>query len=56
MAENRLDRKLETREKTTRKRAWTRPEVLPSPTPEEGYVFRWVRVSSRGTTDATNVS
>ena len=56
MAENRLDRKLETREKTTRKRAWTRPEVLPSPTPEEGYVFRWIRVSSRGTTDATNVS
>lgn len=56
MAENRLDRRLETREKTTRKRAWTRPEVLPSPTPEEGYVFRWIRVSSRGTTDATNVS
>jgi hypothetical protein len=56
MAENRLDRKLETREKTTQKRAWTRPEVLPSPTPEDGYVFRWIRVSSRGTTDATNVS
>ena len=56
MAENRLDRKLETREKTTRKRAWTRPEVLPSPTPEDGYIFRWIRVSSRGTTDATNVS
>ena len=56
MAENRLDRQLETREKTTRTRHWQRPEVLPSPTPEEGYIFRWVRVASRGTTDATNVS
>ena len=56
MAENRLDRKLETRDKTTQRKAWTRPEVLPSPTPEDGYIFRWIRVSSRGQTDATNVS
>ena len=56
MAENRLDRQLETRERTTRKRHWQRPEGLPSPTPEEGYTFRWIRVASRGTTDATNVS
>ena len=34
MAENRLNRELETREKTTRKKSWNRPEVLPSPTPE----------------------
>ena len=56
MAENRIDRELKSREKTTRKKAWTRPEVLPSPNPEPGYEFRWVRVSSLGTTDATNVS
>ena len=56
MADNRLDRELETREKTTRKRHWQRPETLPSPEPEEGYAFRWIRVSSRGTIDATNVS
>ena len=56
MAENRLNRELETREKTTRKKSWTRPEVLPSPTPEEGYAFRWVRVAMQGTVDATNVS
>ena len=37
MAENRLDRQLETKEKNNPKRHWTRPEVLPSPTPEEGY-------------------
>jgi hypothetical protein len=56
MAENRIDRELKSREKTTRRKAWTRPEVLPSPNPEPGYAFRWVRVSSLGTTDATNVS
>jgi hypothetical protein len=56
MAENRIDRELKSREKTTRKKAWMRPEVLPSPNPEPGYEFRWIRVSSQGTTDATNVS
>ena len=56
MAENRIDRELKSREKTTRKKTWMRPEVLPSPDPEPGYEFRWIRVSSQGTTDATNVS
>lgn len=56
MAENRINRELETREKTVRKRAWQRPEVLPSPTPEEGYEYHWVRVSTQGQADATNVS
>ena len=56
MAENRLNREVETRDKTTRKRHWQRPETLPSPEPEEGYAFRWIRVSSRGNVDATNVS
>src|SRR5210317_1962881 len=56
MAENRINRDLESREKTTRKKAWQRPEVLPSPNPEPGYGFRWIRVSSLGNTDATNVS
>ena len=56
MAENRINRELETREKTVRKRTWQRPEVLPSPTPEEGYDFHWVRISTQGKVDATNVS
>ena len=56
MADNRIDREQTTREKTTRKRAWQRPEVLPSPTPEPGYAFRWVRVATLGQIDATNVS
>lgn len=56
MAENRINRELQTREKTARKRAWTRPELLPNPMPEEGYTYHWVRVSTLGTADATNVS
>ena len=56
MADNRIDRELETREKTARKTAWKRPEVLPSPTPEEGYVYRWIWVANQGQVDATNVS
>ena len=56
MAENKLDREQETREKNTQKRAWVRPALLPSPTPEEGYTYHWVRVSTRGEPDPTNVS
>jgi len=56
MAENRLDRELSVREKKVRRKAWTRPETLPSPTPEAGYEFHWVRVSTQGQTDSTNVS
>jgi hypothetical protein len=56
MVENRIDRELTTRDNKVRKKAWTRPEVLPSPNPEPGYAFRWVRISNQGQVDATNVS
>ena len=56
MAENRIKRDSETRETKTRKKSWQRPEVLPTPDPEDGYAFRWVRVSMLGQVDATNVS
>ena len=56
MAENRIKRDNTTRETETRKRSWQRPEVLPTPEPEDGYAFRWVRVSMLGQVDATNVS
>ena len=56
MAQNRINREIEAREKTTRPTAWKRPEVLPTPLPQDGYAYRWIRVSTQGTTDATNVS
>jgi len=56
MAENRLDRELNTREKVTRKRSWRRPETLPTPEPQDGWGFKWVRVATRGNADPTNVT
>lgn len=56
MAENRLSRELETREANKLKPQWTRPETLPSPTPQPGYAFRWIRVAMQGQSDPTNVS
>jgi len=56
MAENRTNRELETREKTTRRRSWQRPDLLPSPEPQLGWEYRWIRISTLGTADPMNVS
>jgi hypothetical protein len=54
MAEdNRTKREQETREKTVATRQWEQPDVLPMPNPEPGYEFKWVRLSTLGTTDAS---
>jgi hypothetical protein len=54
--ENRTARELESRETTQRKAAWTPPETLPSPKPQPGWVFRWIRTSMMGQADPTNTS
>ena len=56
MAENRIARELESRSKTERPKQWQRPEVLPQPEKEPGYLYRWIRVSTIGQSDARNVS
>lgn len=56
MAEQRTPREILSREKTARKRAWTPPTMLPDPNPEEGYTYRWVRISTMGNADPMNVS
>ena len=56
MAQNRLDRELESRTKTARKKSWSRPETLPEVDVGAGWVPRWVRISTLGTSDATNIS
>ena len=56
MAENRISRDSDDREGDKRTRHWVRPQVLPEPTPEEGYAFRWIRLSTLGNVDATNIS
>ena len=56
MAENRTPRELDTRVKMERPKQWLPPETLPTPNPEDGYSFRWIRVSTLGTDDPSNVS
>lgn len=53
---DRTPRDLNTREKTERKRSWSRPSALPTPEPRDGYKFRWVRTSLMGNSDNPNVS
>lgn len=56
MAENRLKRDKETRETETRTKMWQRPETLPTPDEEPGYKFRWIRTSTLGNLDPSNIS
>ena len=53
---SRPSRDLETREIVERPKQWMPPQLLPDPTPEPGYAFRWIRVSTLNKADAINVS
>jgi hypothetical protein len=55
MAENRTNRDLATREKSARA-VYVPPTNLPDPTPEPGYVYRWVATHVMGQAEVTNVS
>lgn len=48
----RVDRQAEARPNDT----WVPQSSLPVPEPKDGWVFRWIRTSSRGLADNTNVS
>lgn len=52
----RKPRELETRATFERPKQWMPPETLPSPNPEAGYSFRWIRVSTQGQDDPGNIS
>jgi len=54
--QNRLARELDTRQVMQRPEAWRPPEVLPSPDPRPGWSHRWVRTSTLGTADPSNIS
>ena len=56
MAENRIKRDHEDRESTARTKKWVRPQVLPEPDKADGFTYRWVRLSTLGNVDATNIS
>jgi hypothetical protein len=57
MAEqNREKRATESRVSYERPTSWMAPSLLPDANPEEGYAFRWIRISSLGKDDPTNIS
>ena len=53
---DRTPRELDSRVKTERQKNWMPPQLLPDPNPEEGYSFRWIRVSTLGNDDPMNIS
>ncbi|MFZ9129673.1 MAG: hypothetical protein ACO20O_11350 [Pseudomonadales bacterium] len=53
---DRTPRTTETREAGQRKVSWTRPSMLPTPEPRDGITYRWIRTSTLGNADNTNVS
>jgi hypothetical protein len=53
---DRTPRQQTTREATERKRSWQRSAMIPAPEPRDGLKFRWIRTSSMGQSDNTNVS
>lgn len=56
-AAERVPRSVDSREQETRPDdRWVPPSYLPTPNPQPGWVFRWVRTSSLGQSDNTNVS
>ena len=55
-ANNRTPRQVEQRKDDVRNETWSPANLLPDPDPQDGIVFRWVRVSSMGQADPTNYS
>jgi len=54
--QERTPRETESREATQHTESWENPTNLPTPTPQEGWVFRYIRTALLGQTDNPNVS
>ena len=54
--QNRVDRELETRKTEFRPTSWKAPEALPMPDDRPGWKHRYVRLSTLGTADPSNIS
>jgi hypothetical protein len=56
LLQNRDDREVTSRARSERPRSWQPPQLLPDPTPQEGWEFRWIRLSTQGQNDPSNIS
>lgn len=56
MADNRIPREMEVREKQVATKNWAPADRLPEPHEVEGYGHRWVRTATMGVPDPTNLS
>jgi hypothetical protein len=54
--QNRTAREADSRQVMQRPEAWRPPESLPSPDKRPGWEHRWVRISTLGTSDPSNIS
>ena len=54
--QNRLARELDTRQVMQRPEAWRPPETLPMPDERPGWTHRYVRTSTMGSADPSNIS
>jgi len=55
--QKRDNRSVDSRESNDlRPKRWTPPQLLPEPEPEDGYAFRWVRLSTLNRDDPINIS
>lgn len=52
----RTKRGTESREAEMRPKRWMPPTLLPDPEPEDGWSFRWIRLSTLGNADPQNIS
>jgi len=55
-AQNRMSRELDSRAVMQRPTAWRPPETLPMPDERPGWKHRYVRISTLGTADPSNIS
>ena len=56
VAQNRAPREADTRAVKARPAAWMPPEALPSPDQRPGWSHRWIRISTLGSADPSNIS
>jgi hypothetical protein len=56
VTQTRKPREADSRSVAARPQAWRPPETLPSPDHRDGWTHRWIRVSTVGVADPSNIS